>query len=107
MILMLKMLKKIFKPVSCAALSLALIFSILLTGSTSANALVKGWSPIEDESSSIGDNGDNPLEIVIVPIDENQNLDDQESINGNNIGNYPDLGSDQVFPFVAGLDSFK
>ena len=78
--------------------SIALIL-ILFTGWTSADALVKGWSPIEKESLSPEANGDNPLRIVIEPSGENQNIDEEDK----NQSNYPDLGSEQVFPFEPGL----
>ena len=96
------MLKKIYKV---AFLSIFII-SILFLGSTSTDALVKGWEPSADEASTDGDNGDNPLGIVISPSKDNENINDGESVDEMNSDDYSDFGSDQVFPFIPGLDSY-
>jgi len=90
------MLKKIFRAASYAVLPIILTSILLL-----------GWTTLDALSSS--SNGDNPLKIVIEPVLENQTLVDEEMeepIDGTYKG-YPDLGDDQVFPFVAGLDSYE
>ena len=89
------MLKKLFGILSHLILSIPIICSIFFVGLTSAEAL----SP---ES-----NGQNPLKIVIEPSEENQSLDPENSMDEIKMGGIPDLGDDQVFPFVAGLDSYE
>ena len=73
----------------------------IFMGSTRADALVKGWSPPEEQALSVEANGNNPLGIVIEPSQESQTNQPVDK------ADYPDLGSDQVFPFVAGLDSYS
>ncbi len=73
--------------------------SLFFTGAIATDALVKGWTPPNEDSISLEDNGENPLGIVIEPS-KNDSMDRM------NIDQYPDLGSDQVFPFAAGLDSY-
>ena len=100
---------KIYKATSMLLLSTVLIFLTLFSGLTSAYAIeVPGWV----QSTSTGKNVDNSLGIVIEPSRENQlskngeleaSIDQDETI----LENYPDLGDDQVFPFVAGLDSYE
>ncbi len=97
------MLKTIFRLI---ILSIFLI-SIFWEGSTSAEALVKGWTPPTEQSSSYTSNGkEDPVEIVIIPSEDNPNIDNERLEDKKNINNYPDLGSDQVFPFLPGLDSY-
>ena len=96
------MIEKIFRVASYAVLTMAFSLILIAWPSTS-DALVKGWTPITEEELSTGNDGDNPLGIVIVPSEENQTVDDQISLGGIDENRYPDLGSDQVFPFVAGL----
>ena len=88
------MLRKIFGAASCALV----LISIFLIGCTGVFAL------------SEGANGDNPLKIVIEPSMENLELSDEGTElprREANKSDYPDLGNDQVFPFVAGLDSYE
>ena len=66
------MIKKILRALFNSFLSIALLGLILFSGLSSSFALVKGWTPIEDESSSAIENGDNPLGIVIVPSEANE-----------------------------------
>ena len=47
-------------------------------------------------------NEENLLGRSINSSEENQNIGIEKDQD-----NYPDLGSDQVFPFVAGLDSYQ
>ena len=89
------MVKKMFGVLSHLILSIPIICSIFFVGLNSVEAL----SP---ES-----NGQNPLKIVIQPSEENQSLDPENSMDEIKIGGIPDLGDDQVFPFVAGLDSYE
>ena len=89
------MLKKMFGILSHLILSIPIVCSIVVVGLTSVDAL----SP---ES-----NGQNPLKIVIEPSEEKQSLDSENSMDEIKMGGIPDLGDDQVFPFVAGLDSYE
>ena len=84
-----------FGILSNLILSIPIIFSIFFVGLTSVQAL------------SPDSNGQNPLKIVIEPSEENQSLDSESSMDEIKMGGIPDLGDDQVFPFVAGLDSYE
>ncbi len=97
------MLKKIFKVIFFFVISIALIVPILFGGSIRSEALIKGWNPPGDDSLSAEANGDNPLGIVIEPSEDQEEQINEDSINGRKINNYPDLGSEQVFPFEPGL----
>ncbi len=90
------MLKKIFGIARHLILSIPLICAISFFGWNSA---VDALSPAS--------NGDNPLKIVIEPTEEKQSADKGNSEDRLNMGSIPDLGDDQVFPFVAGLDSYE
>ena len=76
-------------------LSIPIICSVFLVGLTSVDAL------------SADSNGQNPLKIVIVPSQEEQSLESETPMTESQTGGIPDLGDDQVFPFVAGLDSYE
>ena len=89
------MLKKMFGVLSHLILSIPIICSIFFVGLNSVEAL------------SPDANGQNPLKIVIEPSEENQSLDPENSLDEIKMGGIPDLGDDQVFPFVAGLDSYE
>ncbi len=83
------------------------LISILLFGSISTDGAVQGWTPpAEEKLLSPESNGSNPLRIVIEPSQEIQQENDQIALDGMELSKSPDLGSDQVFPFVAGLDSY-
>ena len=97
------MLKKICQ----SFIPVLFLIAILFLGSFSTDALVKGWTAPEEQSSSNSVNADNSLERIILPSEENPNVEDETTISEMNRGDYPDLGSDQVFPFVAGLDSYQ
>ena len=84
------MLKKILKISSNLTLSLSLICLMIFVGFNSVAALSQDL------------NGETSLKIAIKPSEENQSKDD-----GTNLSVIPDLGDDQVFPFVAGLDSYE
>ena len=90
-------MQKLFRFASFAIISIIFVFSLLVV-STRSEALVKGWTPsdLEEGSLSSDSNGDNPLGIVIEP-----SVNDQNDVI--NKSNYPDLGSEQVFPFEPGL----
>ena len=96
------MLKKIFNG---AILSIFLI-SILFLGSIRTNALVKGWTPLQEPSSSNADIGDNPPGTVPMPSDEDHEIESADLKVSANLEEAPDLGDDQIFPFAAGLDSY-
>ena len=85
------MLGKLLKEASYVILSIALISLISFTGWSSAYAI-----------SIQGQNGNNPLGIVIEPSNSNQNPDNtkllMDEINMEEL-----FGSEQVFPFEAGF----
>ncbi len=84
------MFKKILKIASHLTLALSLICLMLFVGFNSVAAL----------SQDV--NGETSLKIAIEPSEENQSKDEITNMDG-----IPDLGDDQVFPFVAGLDSYE
>ena len=92
--------KALLKAVSSFLVSLGLI-SILFSGSAGASSM-SGLSALDEESLNQKGNETNPPERVVDPSLDNQNTANQNSSDG-----YPDLGSDQVFPFIAGLDSYQ
>ncbi len=49
------------------------------------------------------DNGDNPLQIVIEPSEDNEEVLTNQTKPGMKMSAFPDLGSEQVFPFEAGF----
>ena len=103
-----------FKGITFAVASLVLISLILFAGWTSVNALSNplAGKPLSfDEMlpylgdkqpvyrGSIGDSGDNPLQIVIEPSDDNDEIViPKEKMNIEDI-----FGSEQVFPFEPGI----
>ena len=87
------MISKIYTAASLFLLSTILTL-IVFTGTGSSEAV-----DLSKES-----NGDNPLKIVIKPAEDNQNQDNTE-MDAIKIDEL--FGSDQVFPFVAGLDSYE
>ncbi len=97
------MLKKIYTFASFAISSIVLISSILLTVSPNANAINTLKSNVSFSSLSPADDAE--LDISIDPSDQESSLITQN--NYNDESSYPDLGDDQVFPFVAGLDSYE
>tara|TARA_Y100001968_G_C19220718_1_gene649576 strand:+ start:602 stop:877 length:276 start_codon:yes stop_codon:yes gene_type:complete len=84
------MLKKIYSFIFQAICSLSVLTLIILNTSPNNFAMASE------------DNGDNPLKIVIEKSSDAMAIDDQQ-IEKENINNYPDLGDEQVFPFVAGF----
>lgn len=101
-----QVLQNLFRAVSLLVVSTALI-SVLLAKPTSTDALVKGWTPPEEQALSPEANGDNALGIVIRPSQDTQNEYIEREMEEKKTPDYPDFGSDQVFPFVAGLDSYQ
>ena len=96
------MLIKIFKVTRSIVLSIALISLILFSGWDRAAAV--------KDLSFISDKADNSLQMPIEQSDSNQMMGtdfEEEPIEDNQMTNYPDLGDAQVFPFVAGLDSYE
>ncbi len=96
----------IVRAATSLALTLALILSIFFGVPTESGALVKGWTPPEEDSMPLEATGNNPLGIVSEQSGDSQNIDNESAIGEGNIGEDSDFGSDQVFPFVAGLDSY-
>ena len=95
------MLKEIFRRASFTFVSIALIFTLFFSWSSSTLALIKGWDPPQEGSLSSEANGNNPLGIVIEPSSDDQSLENEKTVFDKD--NYPDLGSEQVFPFEPGL----
>ena len=94
------MLKKIFG----SAILVIFFFSVLFTGSASLDALVKGWTPPEDEPSSLDANVENALGIVIQPSTDKENSSnekEEQRIDGMNMDDL--FGPEQIFPFEPGL----
>ena len=94
-----QLLKKIYTFISLKVLPIILIFTISPTF-TSAEPLEE---ISERENSSIEN-------IIVDTSKENQKIDSTEMGDPESkvsAGNYPDLGDAQVFPFVAGLDSYE
>ncbi len=89
------MFEKIFRIAFNLMLSAALFLPILIMGVSSVSAL-------SSEAS-----GNNPLKIVIEPSEGQQSLDNNNSVDDSRNSGMPDLGDDQVFPFVAGLDAYE
>tara|TARA_Y100001968_G_scaffold285805_1_gene286051 strand:- start:216 stop:491 length:276 start_codon:yes stop_codon:yes gene_type:complete len=84
------MLKKLYRFAFQAISYLTLLTLILLNTSPNNSAIASE------------DNGDNPLKIVIEKSSESLTIEDQQK-EKENINIYPDLGDEQVFPFVAGF----
>ena len=91
------MLKKIVRGLSATIVSILLFSNILFAFPSLAKA------------SSADDIRENPIHNVIEASPDNQeivnNPIDPEKAKPNP-SEYPDLGDEQVFPFVAGLDSY-
>ncbi|KGG16140.1 MULTISPECIES: hypothetical protein [unclassified Prochlorococcus] len=102
------MLKNIFKEAWFFVISLAMIAFSILIGPFSSPALdlpnfsEETFADVNANISSKGDIGLNTFENDDV-VEET----DAAPTDTNNISAYPDLGDDQVFPFVAGLDAYE
>ena len=88
-----------FKIARSIILSIALICLLLLPG----------WDTLEaaQDSASMADKAES--NIAFDPSDASQRIDNEPEegpIEEEQMSNYPDLGDAQVFPFVAGLDSY-
>tara|TARA_B100000700_G_C14686223_1_gene687700 strand:- start:144 stop:428 length:285 start_codon:yes stop_codon:yes gene_type:complete len=68
-----------------------------------ATFLIGSVAVVAADSGDNGDNGDNPLQIVIEPSDNSLNNESELGEKENISSEYPDLGDEQVFPFVAGF----
>ena len=91
------MLEKIFKVISCVVVSIGLILSTLFVGGANAEALNEGFS--SEEALTPGNNGDNPLGIVMERSDDKELMKElQEEMSMKDI-----FGDEQVFPFEPGL----
>ena len=95
------MLKKIYKIASSAILTIVLFSSIMFIGSTSAYAIEN--LKLNESFAAVNIDEEQSVQSVETSEQEN-NLTYQESESDSR---YPDLGDDQVFPFVAGLDSYE
>tara|TARA_Y100001968_G_scaffold262614_1_gene250960 strand:- start:2224 stop:2502 length:279 start_codon:yes stop_codon:yes gene_type:complete len=85
------MLSKVFGSISISIATICIVLLTLFTNLTTAIAVYEG------------DNGDNPLQIVIEPSETNENIENDNTKIEMKMSEYPDLGSEQVFPFEAGF----
>ena len=85
------MFRRISRVTSFLTLTTILIFSIFFSGVISVDSSEITVKLAADKSLSPESNGDNPLRIVIEPVDENQNTENSRQRMTSN--NYPDLGS--------------
>ncbi len=95
-------LKSIFSSRSLLFISILFIISIFLSGPQVFAS--------EESMIDFGINSNGSEETVIaIAEDENfaKNQPSQTSKEKKSNDVYPDLGDDQVFPFVAGLDSYE
>ena len=83
------MLKKIFGFLSFSSVPICIVLLSLFISFDTAHAVYEG------------DNGENPLNIVIQQSEDIQ--ENKISIDDEKVDEYPDLGSEQVFPFEAGF----
>ncbi len=97
-------LKALFRFILFILSSISLIVIVFVHPITT-DALVKGWTPVEEEFLSSEANGDNPLKIVIVPSKNNETIESEEIGNADQsiaeIGsnNSADIIEDLIFPF--------
>ncbi len=101
------MLKKISKFLCLAFSSLVLICSIFITDCTPANAnqtfkLEASFPKVSLENNEISSS----TELADKESSSVSQVNEAPVISNDETG-YPDLGDDQVFPFVAGLDSYE
>ena len=95
-------LKNIFSSASLLLASVVFIISIFLGFSN--------VSATEESMVDIQSNSYNPKEMVVATAKDGNIIENENSKpfnDGKDRENYPDLGDDQVFPFVAGLDSYE
>ncbi len=59
------------------------------------------------EALASGEYQDNSLQSNIGSSEDNKISENGKFTEGQDNSEYPDLGDDQVFPFVAGLDSYE
>ena len=101
------MFKRLIKGTFLATLPLIImVFSILLNLSGHASKL----SAAVESQSEIQINSENPLNSTdrSSELNTNSKRDADSSQTSRSLSNgFPDLGDDQVFPFVAGLDSYE
>ena len=100
---------KIYRIASSAFLIIVLISSILLIGTARANAI--GSFKLEESFAAVIPDKDNEHPSQSAEESEKLNtLTDEKKelkFSSDSETPYPDLGDDQVFPFVAGLDSYE
>ena len=104
---MISILKTLFRLFSYSLVSIVFALLVLLIGAKSTNALVKGWAPPTEELSYDDAPRDNSSEIFTIPSEKNQTTDNDKTSDRIKTSEYPDLGSEQVFPFLPGLDSYS
>ncbi len=102
------MLQRIFKATSSLIISLTIVSSILFLGWDTSTFAIDLPNPFE--SGSLEESPENSNQQSIAPSTKEQGSTSEtskDSLDQNNTNQYPDLGDDQVFPFVAGLDSYE
>ena len=101
------MIARIYRLFSFVFLSIFLILSINLNGPEISNAIEP--FKLDVAFSAIGID-DEKTSMSLDPIEQNSDLTSKQNEDLNQSVDetrYPDLGDDQVFPFVAGLDSYE
>ena len=101
------MLKKIYKIASSGFLSIVLLSSILFIAPISASA--KESFKLDQSFAAISTDNEKASQSLETSEQENNFMSqkDELEITSDGKSRYPDLGDDQVFPFVAGLDSYE
>ena len=95
-------LKNILSSTSLLLVSVVFITSIFLGFSN--------VSATEESMVDVQSNSYNPKEMVVATTEDGNIIENENTKSfkdGKSRENYPDLGDDQVFPFVAGLDSYE
>ncbi len=95
------MLSKILRSASFTVLSVLLISSILVSGLTSADALVKGWTPLSEKSLSEEANQDNSIGMPLDPSETNQNEGNEKPMDQMTMRDI--FGDEQIYPFEQGI----
>ena len=86
---------------------IAFVFITFFTANTPVHALIKGWTPPSQEASSQEEMIDRSQAIGMIPLEENNGLDNEDVALNQGNKNNPEFEDDQVFPFISGFDSYK
>ncbi len=98
------MLKRILRLTAHRLLAVLLIFGTLIIGPHISNSIELPY--FGEASTSIEQSAD-AMANLSDSFEENVDLNISQQNQEESFDNYPDLGDDQVFPFVAGLDSYE